>query len=134
MRAQIESNAGPAIVQCAQDVLLIFKLSFCECELFNGVKSCEILQILWFNLNGMYYNCTMGSFRFLNWRKRQIGWDDGDLIQFQFDQVLFRRGGHFSPPKSTRWSRNSEILQTRYIAVDPQWSRIKKAVKKVNFC
>ena len=42
MRAQIESNAGPAIVQCAQAVLLIFKLSLCECELFNGVKSCEI--------------------------------------------------------------------------------------------
>ena len=49
----------------------------------------------------------------MNWRKRQIGRDDGDLIQFQFDQVLSRRGGHFSPRKSTRWSRNSEILQAQ---------------------
>ena len=65
----------------------------------------------------------------MNWRKRQIGRDDGDLIQFQFDQVLSRRGGHFSPPKSTRWSRNSEILQARYICrkhSSPKNTNIKK--------
>ena len=47
------------------------------------------------------------------WEKTTNWSYDGDLIQFQFDQVLFRRGSHFSPPKSTRWSRNSEIWQAR---------------------
>ncbi len=45
------------------------------------------------------------------WRQTTNWANDGDLIQFQFDQVLSQRSGHFSPSKSTRWSRNSEILR-----------------------
>ena len=87
--------------------------SNCVCLMeWKVVKFRLLSRILWFDLNGTapWGACFFELEKTTNWP------DDGDLIQFQFDQVLSRRGGHFSPRKSTRWSRNSEILQARLLA------------------
>ena len=67
--------------------------------LFNGVKSCEILPILWFNLSRIWHNCTMGSLFFelektTNWP----GWWRFNTISI-WSSAFSTRRPFFTPKK-----------------------------------